>query len=76
MAQEPLQLRRALGAPRAFVHPLGELYVEDGSHDLAGEPGGARRRLPVPPGEALTVAEPASPAAKQRGRSKKMSAQE
>ena len=78
MAQELLQLRRTLGMPWAVVQPLGELYVEDGNAAMiwpaslaeSGDICLYRLEKPSP------VAEAETPAAKQRGRSKKMSAQE
>lgn len=78
MAQEILHLRRTLGEPWAVVQPLGELYVEDGNAamiwpaSLAESGDICLYRLEKP----TSVAEPSTPAAKQRGRSKKMSAQE
>ncbi|MDI6636485.1 hypothetical protein [Pantoea dispersa] len=78
MAQEILQLRRTLGAPWAVVQPLGALYVEDGNAamiwptSLAEHGDVCLYRLEKP----SPVAEAAPPAAKQRGRRKKMPAQE
>lgn len=78
MALEILHLRRTLGSPWAVVQPLGELYVEDGNAAMiwpaslaeSGDICLYRLEKPSP------VAEAETPAAKQRGRSKKMSAQE
>ena len=76
MAQEILQLRRTLGAPWAVVQPLGELYVEDGNAAMIWPASLAERgdvclyRLEKP----SPVAETAPPAAKQRGRRKKLPA--
>lgn len=78
MAQEILHLRRTLGSPWAVVQPLGELYVEDGNAAMIWPASLAERgdvwlyRLEKP----SPVAEAAPPTAKQRGRGKKMSAQE
>ncbi|MDF7652214.1 hypothetical protein PUG42_27125 [Erwiniaceae bacterium L1_54_3] len=78
MAQELLQLRRTLGAPWAVVQPLGELYVEDGNAAMIWPASLAERgdvclyRLEKPsPG-----VDAAPPAAKQRGRRKKLPAPE
>ena len=78
MAQEILQLRRTLGAPWAVVQPLGEIYVEDGNAAMIWPASLAERgdvclyRLQRPsPG-----ADAAPPAAKQRGRRKKLPAPE
>ena len=78
MAQEILHLRRTLGSPWAVVQPLGELYVEDGNAAMIWPASLAEHgdiclyRLEKP----SPVAEPATPAPKQRGRSEKLSAQE
>lgn len=78
MAQEILHLRRTLGSPWAVVQPLGELYVEDGNAAMIWPASLAERgdiclyRLEKP----SPVAEPTTPAPKQRSRSKKLSAQE
>lgn len=78
MAQELLQLRRTLGMPWAVVQPLGELYVEDRNAAMTWPASLAERgdvclfRLEKP----SPVAEAAPPTAKQRGRGKKMTAQE